>query len=72
MQWRSEAGAEGSVAPSLKFYTNILMHFYDDQLEMYMYLKQAGTTYGPRKFQIWPVKPKVLCILLAFYVKYPL
>ncbi len=27
-QCRSEAGAEGSVAPSLKFNTNILMHFY--------------------------------------------
>jgi hypothetical protein len=29
-QCRSEAGAEGSVAPSLKFNTNILMHFCED------------------------------------------
>jgi hypothetical protein len=35
-QCRSEAGAEGSVTPSLNFLTNILMHFCED-LRNFMY-----------------------------------
>jgi hypothetical protein len=29
-QCRSEAGSEGSVAPSIKIYTNIIINFYGD------------------------------------------